>query len=351
MSDIYNSLTDDEKNILGIIRIIEQKPKNKETNDYIINENLRIKLDFNGVIAVGKLRFKDEVDNWVSAFESLVEKDLLLLDEKIFTLTDRGRALGKQISTKWSSDFYDDLLIRSAESEAHAIFCERVFGKNLYQFNVLDMIQLEEMLQRLNLQPTSYVLDLGCGLGKIAEYISDITEAKFLGIDFSVKAIEWAQKENATKKDRLKYQVMNINEINFDPKTFDAIIAIDTLYFVEDLDVIIGKLKDILKQNGQMGLFWGQQRQPDESSDILEPNKTKLAKALKKSNLNFDVVDFTEVSRELWVRENAAATDLKEMFEKEGNLDLCDWRIIDSKQTMSRIDNNLQKRYFYHVKK
>jgi len=348
-SKLVESLSVDERRILIILRIIEQRPKNLETNEYTINDQLKIKLDLNGIKTVGNLRFKNQVENWDKSLISLVEKKLLLLEDGLHSFTDNGRIISKEVWTDWASEFYDDLLIRSAESKAHAIFCERVFGKNLYQFNVVDMVQLEAMLKQLNLQTDDYVLDLGCGLGKVAEYISDITGAKFLGIDFSKKVIEWIQKQTSLKRDRLNFQVKNINDIDYKPETFDAIIAIDTLYFVEDLDITISKLKTILKPKGQLALFWGQQRKPDESMEILEPDKTKLAKALQKAGLTFEATDFTEISREIWVREIAAANDLMEMFKEEGNLDLCEGRILDSNQTMERIDNQKQKRYFYHA--
>ncbi|HUU77656.1 MAG TPA: class I SAM-dependent methyltransferase [candidate division Zixibacteria bacterium] len=348
-SKLVESLSVEERRILIVLRIIEQRPKNPETNEYTINEQVKIKLDLNGIKTVGNLRFKNQVENWKKSLISLIEKKLLLLEDGLYSFTDKGRLIGKEVWTEWASGFYDDLLIRSAESKAHAIFCERVFGKNLYQFNVLDTIQLETMLKQLNLQPDDYVLDLGCGLGKVAEYISDVTGAKILGIDFAQKVIEWIQKQTATKKDRLNFQVKNMNNLDYKPETFDAILAIDTLYFVEDLDITISKLKTILKSGGQLALFWGQQRKPDESMEILEPDKTKLAKALQKASLEFEATDFTATSRDMWIREIDAANDLMEMFKEEGNLDLCEGRIIDSKQTMERIDNQKQKRYFYHA--
>ncbi|NHJ26404.1 MAG: hypothetical protein EAX89_17630, partial [Candidatus Lokiarchaeota archaeon] len=164
-SKLIKSLSVEERRILIVLRIIEQRPKNPETNEYTINDQVKIKLDLNGIKTVGNLRFKNQVENWEKSLISLIEKKLLLLEDRLYSFTDKGRLISKEVWTEWASGFYDDLLIRSAESKAHAIFCERVFGKNLYQFNVLDTIQLETMLKQLNLQPDDYVLDLGCGLG------------------------------------------------------------------------------------------------------------------------------------------------------------------------------------------
>ena len=77
---------------------------------------------------------------------------------------------------------------------------------------------------------------------------------------------------------------------------------------------------------------------------------TKMAIALKENGLKYETVDFTDEARGIWYREIATANELKEMFEKEGNLDLCEERIQDATQTLSRMDNLKQRRYFYLVK-
>jgi hypothetical protein len=109
-------------------------------------------------------------------------------------------------------------------------------------------------------------------------------------------------------------------------------------------------LKEILTSNGQMGIFTAQFRENNEPLDVLKAENTKMAKALTKNGLAFQTIDFTENARNIWIQETAAATKLKEMFEKEGNLDLCKDRLKDSEQTLHRIDNQQQRRYFYHVR-
>jgi hypothetical protein len=74
-----------------------------------------------------------------------------------------------------------------------------------------------------------------------------------------------------------------------------------------------------------------------------------MALALKNNRLSFTVIDFTQNARDIWEREITFGNNLREMFEKEGNLDLCEDRIADGKRCVYRIDNQLQKRYFYQV--
>ncbi|MFW9917244.1 MAG: class I SAM-dependent methyltransferase [Candidatus Thorarchaeota archaeon] len=346
-------LSEEEKILLGVIQWLGIRPKDPETGETIITEELKVRPTQDGIAAVSNRRLKaqNENVNCAALLEALVQKKLLVFDEEIYTLTDAGRIIGKDVLAKWSSEYFDDILVRSAESEAHASFCERVFGKNLCQFNVLDMEQLEAMLEILSLQPKDYVLDLGCGLGKIAEYIATKTGARVLGIDFAEKAIRWAQTHTQSLDGGLVFQVGDMNDLALPPSTFDAIIAIDTLYSwnVADQGATIGKLKTLLKPTGQMGIFHDQY-QGTEPPDILKPENTEIGKALTKNGLLFETIDFTENSHNFWRRELAVAQDLREIFEKEGNLDLCEERIRDSKEQIDHHDNYQQRRYFYHVK-
>ena len=233
------------------------------------------------------------------------------------------------------------------------MFCEKVFGKNLVQFNVLDMDQLETLIASMNLNSNDSVLDLGCGLGKITEYIQQKTGATITGIDFAEQLIQWAKTNTKANENGLKFHVGNINSLSFPPSSFTAIYAIDTLYpdNLEDLEVTIAKLKELIKPNGRIGIFFAQIIDSKEQKHVLEPNQTKMAQALKNNDLPFTVIDFTKNARDIWEREINIGNELRERFEKEGNLDLCEDRIADGERCIHRIDNQLQKRYYYHVSK
>jgi len=344
-------LPKEERIILGLLRSLEKREKDTKTGEFIIDEKTKLKPTKEGILAYGKHAFKAETDSYSNFFDPLVTKKLLRFDGTVFILTEKGRLIGKQVLAKWQSSWYNSALLRSAKSQAHAQFCERVFGKNLYQFDVLDMEQLDTLINKMKLKVNDYILDIGCGLGKIDEYISDKTGAKFLGIDFAEELVKWALEQTTVKRDRLNYQVMNINDLDFPAATFDSIISIDSLYFVDDLNSTIKKLRKILKPKGRLGIFYAQYRAPHEPLKLLKPNGTKVALALKANGFSFEAINLTENGRNIWVKEIAAATDLKEQFEKEGNLDLCEGRLADSKETMAKIDNQQETRYFYLCKK
>ncbi|NPD87766.1 MAG: class I SAM-dependent methyltransferase [Asgard group archaeon] len=299
----------------------------------------------------GNKRLRDFEENYESSLNSLVSKGHIIQQNNLYSLTDNGKTISKDVRKQWLIDFYNDGLIRSAESMAHAIFCEKVFGKNLCQYNVLDMEQLETMLEVMNLQPNQLVLDIGCGLGKITEYIAEKTGVSFIGIDNAAKVVEWAKKNTRTDLGKLVFQVGDLNRLQFPKEKFDAIISIDTLYYAEDFVEVIKKMKEILKPDGQMGIFYAQGRKSDDSIEKIKPENTKVGLALAENGLQFTTIDFTETGRNVWVRELAIAQELEEIFKKEGNHDLCQQRIVQSKDLIQRIDKQLEKRYFFHVQK
>ncbi|MFW9998215.1 MAG: class I SAM-dependent methyltransferase, partial [Candidatus Odinarchaeota archaeon] len=287
------NISEEEKILLGVIRSLELRPKDPETGETIISETMKVKPTRDGIMAISSRRLGDQKHKCPIFLESLVQKKLLYRDGEMYALTDTGQTAGKEILAKWTSEWFDDILIRSAGSEAHALFCERVFGKNLYQFNGMDMQRLELMLEALNLQPDDYVLDLGCGLGKIAEYISVRTGARVLGMDFAEKVIDWARKNTRSSEGRLAFQMGNMNDLNLSPSTFDAIIAIDTLYpwNVEDLVAAVRTLKRSLKPRGRMGIFAAAIRELNEPLDLVQLENTKMARALRANGLLVNTVD------------------------------------------------------------
>ncbi|MFC2172174.1 class I SAM-dependent methyltransferase, partial [Acidobacteriota bacterium] len=58
------------------------------------------------------------------------------------------------------------------------------------------------------------------------------------------------------KKYRLSFIEGNMNELNLKAGAFDTLIAVDTLYFVSDLDATVAKMKEIMTPGGQMGIFF-----------------------------------------------------------------------------------------------
>ncbi|MFX0096081.1 MAG: class I SAM-dependent methyltransferase [Candidatus Hodarchaeota archaeon] len=341
-------LSEGEKHLLDAIYSIELYPDDEETGKKLIStpENLHKRGEL-----IRESTFSKQIKpvEWKNAFESLLEKRFIQRDGNVYVLTKLGRPYAVYARRERFGKRFSNILIRSERSKAHSSFCERVFGRDLCQANMMDMVQLEKLLEVLNLTAANRVLDMGCGIGKIAEYISDLTQAHVLGIDIAAEAIRRAQIRTQEKKNRLEFREGDINNLSLPPSSVDSIIAIATLHYVEDLEQAIGQMKTILTPHGQMGLFSFQYCFDNDSPDILLPDNTRLAQALKKHNLSFRTWDFTEREKKIWRRQLQIATELKEAFRAEGNLDLCEDRIEECEVDLPRLDAGKKRRYLYHV--
>jgi len=346
--DEFVNIADLERRILTVLSLFETGRRLEGSDEYVLPTGNRVKPTIEGMKSFLKDGATIEDHEMHASIEQLLKNALVTRDLDCYFLTDLGKIVGKKFKTERMSKGYDDLLSRTGTSKAYSMFCERVFGKDLSQFNVLDMEQLNTLMQKLDLKPGETALDLGCGNGRVAEYISDSTGAKITGLDFASELIKTSQQRTADKKSRLTYMVGNIDELSFDEGSFDAVISIDTLYFVESIDATIKELKRLLRPTtGRLAIFSDQNVNPDESRDILLPENTKVGKALRNNDLTYQTVDFTSNSRQIWIREIEAAEELKELFIKEGNTDIYEDRAKDAKQTLESIESGRHVRYFY----
>jgi ubiquinone/menaquinone biosynthesis C-methylase UbiE len=253
-------------------------------------------------------------------------------------------------------DFYTDFYAATEHSRAHAAFCERVFGANLCQHGFADMAQIDALLDATHLGVGDQALDLGCGNGMIAEYISDRTGAHVTGLDYIPGAIRQATERTAAKAERLAFVVGDINHLEGMPSgAFDAIISIDTLYFSEDYVATIRELVRMLRAGGQMAILFSHGREPwvpveQFDAEALAADKTPLAVALIANGLKFHTWDFTQEDCRLARLRQEVLTELKPDFEAEGNTFIWENRMGDARGISQAAQEGLQARYLYRVR-
>ncbi|MGA2490079.1 MAG: class I SAM-dependent methyltransferase [Anaerolineales bacterium] len=251
-------------------------------------------------------------------------------------------------------DFYTAFYSAVELSQAHHVFCERVFGMDLCQHGFANLEQLELLLKVSQLGRRQRALDLGCGNGMITEYISDCTGAHITGLDYIPPAISQALHRTATKSDRLAFIVGDINQLELPRSAFDVILSIDSMYFSKDYTATLRELKFALRPSGQMGILYSYGREPWVPKDkfpkeTLPPHKTPLAESLRANDLTFRTWDLTPQDYELAQRRKEVLTELKQQFEVEGTLFIYENRLGDAKGVCQAIEQGLHARYLYHV--
>ena len=249
-------------------------------------------------------------------------------------------------------DFYERFYRATAHRRSHALFCERVFGRDLCQHGFADMAQLDALIAATQLKPGQRGLDLGCGNGMIAEYISDRTGAHITGLDFIPGAIRDAQARAAAKSDRLDFIVGDINALALPPAAFDAIISIDTIYFSNDYRATIGELGRALCPGGAMAFLYSHGREPwvpvaEFDAGTLPADQTPLALALRANGRTFETQDFTADDYRLGLLRTQVLAELKPQFAAEDVLFIYDNRLGDANGVSQACEMGLQRRYLY----
>lgn len=251
-------------------------------------------------------------------------------------------------------DFYTAFFSSTESSQAHRAFCERVFGKDLCQHGFADLEQLHLLMEVTQLSPNHRALDLGCGNGRITEYLSDCTGAHMTGLDFIPKAISQAQHDTVNKSERLLFTVGDINQLKLADGSFDVILSIDSIYFSQNYTDTIRNLAAALKPNGQMAILYSYGREPwipEEAfpKEKLLADKTPLAEALQANGLVFQTWELTRQDYELAQRRKEVLTELKSQFEAEGAMFIYDNRMGDAQGISQAIEDGLHARYLYHI--
>jgi cyclopropane fatty-acyl-phospholipid synthase-like methyltransferase len=249
-------------------------------------------------------------------------------------------------------DFYTSFYTAVENSRAHHAFCERVFGIDLCQHGFADRKQLTLLMRVTRLCAGRRVLDLGCGNGMIAEYLSDRTGAHITGLDYIEEAIRQARRRTAAKSDRLEFLDGDINRLSLPRGAFDLVLSIDSMYFSEDYAATIRELKAALRPGGRMAFFYSYGREPwvpreKFPAEMLPPDKTPLAVALYANDLTFRTWDLTRQDYRLALRRKEVLAELKPLFESEDTSFIYENRMGDAEGVRQAIEEGLHRRYLY----
>ncbi|HNB51411.1 MAG TPA: class I SAM-dependent methyltransferase [Anaerolineales bacterium] len=250
-------------------------------------------------------------------------------------------------------DFYTRFHQAAAVSAANAQFCERLYGKNLYQQGFAEVAHLDHLIEVTGIGKSSHLLDLGCGNGGIAEYIAEVTDAQVTGIDYIPEAIEIAQARTQPRGEHLHFQVMDIAHLDFPPASFDVIIAVDTLYF-SDLDETLTRMVNLLKPGGRMGVFYSQSCLPwidleTFPKESVQPDGTDLAKAFQRLHLAYQTWDYTAHDDAHAQRRKILLPELKPLYEQEDRLFLYESYWNEANGVSRAVEGTAHGRYLYIV--
>jgi ubiquinone/menaquinone biosynthesis C-methylase UbiE len=301
--------------------------------------------------------FKSLKADWNLAYAALAQKGLIQPCLDGWQLTPPGRQAAAQLRQErppiyyWYEEFYD----QAPRSLAYSEFCTRLYGRDICQAGFSDMEQIDALVAGAALKPGQKALELGCGAGQMAEYISDLSGASVLGIDYSPAAIRCALERTAGKRSHLDYRVANMDSLEFAPESSDVIFSIDTLYMPTNLEVTLRRIKEFLAPGGLLLAFYTQMIWDVAGGDRqgLLADNTPLGVALRHLRLEFTVQDFTPQTYALMQRKHKLGVEMRPIFDAEGSLALNDFIMAESEANPQRFDPQTVNfmRYLYRVVK
>lgn len=295
--------------------------------------------------------------DWDEALPRLVGQGLLDQKDGVYSLTPAGaaEAARERAETPEFWYFYSAFYEATRDSHAYASFCQQAYGADLTQHGFADMGQLDRLLDVLQPAPGSRVLDAGCGNGAMAAYIARATGAHVTGIDYIPEAIRQARAraEASGMSGQLDFQVAHMERLNFPPASFDTIISIDTLYFV-DVSLTLPALARAMAPGGQMGILYLVSFRPEETAEAiaqgkLRPEATPLGLALARLGLPYRTYDLTRALYEHCQRMSAALDTLRPEFEAEGTLFLYQPMADGAAHGIAAFERGALARHLYHV--
>lgn len=269
-----------------------------------------------------------------------------------FRLSSEAAIVARMAGTdEVSPALFNEWLTRSAASPAYLRFCDKVYGTPFVEFDMVDREQLEYFIERAGPGPGLRLLDLGCGIGSQAEYLSDMTGVDVTGIDYADQAVAAAKSRCASRADRLHFAVGNLDSIDPGLGLFDIIVSFDTLYFVKDLSKTLADIMDHLVPGGRFYAFFtaGPERKDPECRPPEDPAASRLGAILSGRNLRFETEDFSANEKVLWEKSLEWAERLKPDFEAEGSLDLYWGRAIESNESVSLWREGKLRRWLFIV--
>lgn len=240
---------------------------------------------------------------------------------------------------------YQNFYKMADESEVFKTYCKRAFGEDFSQDGFSDLNQLNMILSMVDIDNKANVLDVGCGNGKMLEYIHSKTGARIYGFDYSENAISSARKRMG---DRGSFKVAVIGEAEYDDNKFDLITSMDTMYFAPDMIAFVSSVYKWLKVNGS---FICGYQEGDIMKKTKDCNTTELAKALRENDLKYKVIDYTKETYDMLRHKRKVIKAMKEDFINAG---LLMWyRVIKGQTNSVKVSYEKYKkknaRYIYKV--
>jgi len=300
----------------------------------------RMPMPLEALVTNARAMLSDRDGDFVEVLESLRDEGVVLETGEGWSLPrsahDRARAAMREaVSVGYSRG-----AARLVGSDAHRRYVRAVYGWDVPSLNMMGPTQRQMLKARCALRPAHRFLDLGCNTGGITSWLAVESGAVGVGVDLAASAIEMAR----GLPGRLSFDVQDMDELELPAEAFDVVVAVDTLYFPDNLAATLLAVFASLKPGGRLVASYSCYRNDRGSDDELTLSGSGFGRALP-DGVQAEWEEVTELGREAWGRKLAALAELKAAFAAEGLHDLWLSRQRESETLAGVYDRGWARRY------
>lgn len=110
-------------------------------------------------------------------------------------------------------------------------------------------------IEALNLVAGDHILEIGMGNGFFVKNIFAVNNAiHYSGCDYSEIMVGEARKHNGVfiTRGQAEFYLADAHKLPFDRETFDKVFSINTIYFWENIPLVLSEIWKVLKPKGQI---------------------------------------------------------------------------------------------------
>jgi len=146
-----------------------------------------------------------------------------------------------------------------------------IFTGGVVDFAASGKRSLETICNVTDLNPSSHILDVGCGIGRLAITMPDFLDANggYEGFDIVAEGIEWCKQHIVGPHDNIHFTLADVYNKEYNPKgskqpanyqfpyedeTFDVavLLSVFTHMLPIDVDRYVSEIARVLKKNGRI---------------------------------------------------------------------------------------------------
>ncbi len=132
-------------------------------------------------------------------------------------------------------------------------FWDRI--SNMYaKTPISDEVAYQNKLNKIKdlLHPEGVLFDYGCGTGSVSIALSGYVR-EIHGVDISSKMLEIAHQRIEDRNIKnVRLNKLSIFDSAFDAGSYDVVLAMNVLHFIDDIDMVLARLNSLLKPNGYL---------------------------------------------------------------------------------------------------